>query len=260
MLQLPWGNEYKLVRIAGMLLAIPAGAWLAGSKARRGWGLGMLLLAAPTTVLVARTYLVWAEHGTPPALVEEAGRLAPRDELRQRALPQAVETALRDAPREAMLWMNPVHPGTVQARGLVQGQVLAPVLAHALFVDQPQIHNDRYPDLALRLALTVGTRNLERVFGPLRAEQMLVQLEGRELPGLWEGVSRERCVEAVERALATVPGRTCLVLTASDFPHVVPALEQCGAERLAEEGGISLWRLTAQGGGSPPEDPAAAGS
>ena len=248
--QLPWGNEYKLVRLAGLVLALSAAGCLGASLRMRWIALAWVLFALPTTVLVVKTYLDWGKNGIQPALVHADGRWQPGPEVKEQGLPSTVHAALLQEPRESVLWMNPIHPGTAQVRGLVQGNVLAPALGHALFVDTPQIHNDRYVDLAERLAWTVGSSNLGRVFGEQRARLMLASLPESGQPGLWQGTSLQDASAGLRAARRHLADRGFLVLTQSDFPFVEEALTQAGAERVASETGISLWRLA-------PETPAA---
>lgn len=241
--QLPWGNEYKLVRLAGLFLALAGAACLSPTKRLRWVGAAFLLFALPTTLLVARSYLDWGKNGVAPALTQVEGQWVPRPEVAARGLPASVHAVLLQQARDEVLWMNPVHPGTAQARGLVQGNVLAPALGHPLFVDSPQIHNDRYEDLALRLAWSVGSANLTRVFGESRGNLMLQVLSDAGVSGLWQGNSLNSASRGLRDARAHLPERTFLVLTQAEFPFVEEALLAAGASQLAAEAGISLWRL-----------------
>jgi hypothetical protein len=242
--RLPWGNEYKLARLAAILLALPCAAWWAARLPWKPVLLATVVVCAPTTALVVMTYLDWGKDGQAPALVaQENGALRPRAELAAQALPSLVQAALDAEARDAVLWMNLVHPGTNRAQGVVQGNPLAPALGHALFVDVPQIHNEGIPDLAQRLAWTVGASNLVRVFGAERGTRMLAVLGDPRPLGLWEGRDASAATQALAEARAHLPERTWLVLTQAAFPGVEPALQQAGARQLATENGISLWRL-----------------
>lgn len=246
MASLPWGNEYKMARLFGILAAIPAAQAL---STWWGWlraSVLVVVLTVPTTILVVMSYLDWGASAPTPALQSGPdGRMVVRPDLAARALPPSVAEALHGFERGPLLWMNLVHPGTQAARGLVQGNVLAPALRRSLFVDQPQIHNDRLPDLVQRLSWTVGSDNLSRVFGEARGQVMRQALQGESLPGLWSAVSQEEASAGLQAARAHLPNRAFLILTQSDYPHVVDTLHAAGGECLADEGGISLWHLPA---------------
>ncbi|MCH2101104.1 MAG: hypothetical protein MK209_04215 [Planctomycetes bacterium] len=241
--QLPWGNEYKLVRLAGLLLAISAAACFGPSSKWRCLAVVLIFFAAPTTALVVRTYLDWGQNGVTPALTQSGGEWQVREAVADKALPTRMHAALLQEERAAVLWMNPAHPGIKAARGLVQGNVLAPALGHALFVDSPHIHNDGYEDLAYRLAWTVGTENLNRVFGAVRGGQIMEVLRNVEIPGLWQGVSLDLARAGLRLARQHLPGRSFLVLTQANFPFVEEALQAEGARVLLSDSGLSLWRL-----------------
>lgn len=244
--RLPWGNEYKLARIAAILIALPCASWWAARFAWKPVAIAVVLLMGPTTVLVLSSYGDWGSAGAAPALVRgEGGQLRPRPEVAAQALPDSVWRALLEEDRSAVLWMNLVHPGVNRARGVVQGNVLAPVLGHPLFVDVPQIHNEGIPDLAQRLAWTVGASNLGRVFGPERGEQMLALLADTDTPGLWEARDAAAAESALQAARESLPERDWLVLTQAGFPGVEEALRAVEAESIASENGIVLWRLEA---------------
>jgi len=242
--RLPWGNEYKLARLAGVMLALPCAAWWAARLPWKPVMLAALAVWGPTTALVVKAYIDWGAERRPPALEAQAnGALRPRAELAAQSLPQSVQVALDAEAREAVLWMNLVHPGIARAQGVVQGNTLAPSLGHALFVDIPQIHNEGMPDLVQRLAWTVGANNLVRIFGPERGTRMLSLLGDARPSGLWEGRDSMHAARALAEARAHLPERTWLVLTQDEFPGVAQALLEAGARQLATENGISLWRL-----------------
>jgi hypothetical protein len=242
--RLPWGNEYKPARLAGILMALPCGAWWAARLPWKPVAFASLAVLGPTTVLVVLAYLDWGREGQMPALETQAGGvLRPGAELAAQSLPSSVQAALAHEPREAVLWMNLVHPGMSAAQGLVQGNALAPALGHPLYVDLPQIHNEGIPDLAQRLAWTVGASNLGRVFGAERSAKMLAVLGDARPAGLWEARDAISAAGALAAARASLPERVWLVLTQADFPGVEEALREAGARQLAAENGISLWRL-----------------
>ena len=130
--EMPQGNEYKMARLLGLVLALPAGAWIASLGKRGRIAVALLGLATlPTAGVVVRAYLAYGERAHIPA-----------------AEPPAAERAAD--PRAVVVCATP--PELLRAtRGLVQGNPLAPQLHHALYVDLPQIHNEGQPDLADRL-------------------------------------------------------------------------------------------------------------
>lgn len=130
--EMPQSNEYKMARLLGLVLALPAGAWIAtlGSRGRIACVL-LGLATLPTMGAVVRAYLTYGERAHFPA-----------------AEPPAAERAAD--PRAVVVCATP--PELLRAtRGLVQGNPLAPFLHHPLYVDLPQIHNEGQPDLAERL-------------------------------------------------------------------------------------------------------------
>ena len=131
--EMPQGNEYKMARLLGLVLALPAGVWIASLRGRALRAVCVLGFATlPTTLAVARAYLVYGERVQFPAV-------PPIPAAEREADARAVVVC--DAPEELLR----------ATRGLVQGNPLAPFLHHPLFVDSPQIHNERQPDLAERL-------------------------------------------------------------------------------------------------------------
>ena len=210
--EMPQGNEYKMSRLSGLLWAIPAGACAAQLSRSRGACRflpgALALLCVPTTLAVPWAYLGWSAHAAPLPLESERGILVPRDhELR----PLFDAEARADA--RAVVLVAPDFPGAQASEGLVQGNALAPALHHPLFVDLPQIHNEKLTDLGARLDL------LDAAFGGDAA--------------------------ALEEIRSIVRGRTLLVLAEDREEEPAHALAHAGAARLASGGGASLWSLPA---------------
>jgi len=212
--EMPQGNEYKMSRLSGLLWALPAGA-LAGrlSTARGAVRIvpaALAFLCVPTTLAVPWAYFGWSARAPALPLGTEHGCLVPRSrEMR------ALFEAEARAERSAVVLFGPDFPGAQASGSLVQGNALAPALHHPLFVDLPQIHNEKQPDLAERLDL------LEAAFG---------------------GDAR-----ALDRIRSIVRGRPILVFTEDREDEAAHALARAGAERLADAGGVSLWSLPASG-------------
>lgn len=235
--RLPWGNQYKLARIAGLLWAIPVGRWAVRQwkhqGVRRFLPIALLLLALPTTVLIAHTYLAWGSSAPLPALVTGDGKFELRDDLYDRSLPLALQEAEQQAEPGCVIWMHPNHPGTRANNGVVQGNALAPVLNHSLFVDLPQIHNNRLPDLAKRLELST-------VFWEPNSSH--------SNPGSDPNGNRPAAAisaKALHDARAMLPQRSFLVVTHVSFPWTQIAMQKAAGRLLAEEGGFSIWQLPA---------------
>lgn len=190
--EMPQSNEYKMARLLGLVLALPAGAWIAtlGARGRRACAL-LGLAALPTAGAVARAYLAYGAHS-------------------ELAAPEhALDPGLRAAeaaadPRAVLVTGTPAQLSRA-TRGLVQGNPLAPLLHHALYVDRPQIHNEGQPDLAERLdeferfESSGAAEALERMRERFRARPFLflapstpaearLRAAGAQLlaPGLWQ--------------------------------------------------------------------------
>lgn len=241
--RLPWGNEYKLARIAGVFLALPAGVAVAQWSRRIPLVWLWVVFGIATTGIVVREYGIWGQRGTPPALQWQHGQWQAQSEAAQLGLPSEVLAAVRAQPREEVLWTNLVHPGLQSKGGVVQGHAFAPAIARSLFVDLPQIHNEGLPDLADRLIACVGRANLPALFGAERAARIAEQASGRVSTGLWEGAGVEQARVAVQWARQELPERALLVLCHERIPYAVDALRAEGASCLIEQAGISLWRL-----------------
>jgi hypothetical protein len=220
---LPWGNEYKFARVAGILWALPVGVWLAEFWQRGGiqrWlPISFGVVASASLYWIVAAYLHWGT-ATAPVLVVEEGRLVVSDSLQKDRFPSAIAAAERSARRDAVLWMHLNHPGTRAGQGVVQGNSLAPVLHHALFVDRPQIHNDRLADLAQRLQLSSDFWN-----------------------GAAMGAEPDFEAKVLQSARQILPERPFLILNHDSVPRVSTALQNAGAERVANENGFSLWLL-----------------
>ena len=209
--EMPQGNEYKMSRLSGLLWALPAGAFAARLSIARGAARfvpgALALLCVPTTLAVPWAYFGWSARAPALPLETEGGSLVPRSrEMR------ALFEAEAHADRSAVVLVAPDFPGARASEALVQGNALAPALHHPLFVDMPQIHNEKQPDLAERLDL------LDDVYG------------GR--------------AGAIERARSIVGGRPLLVFEEDREEEPGRSLERAGAVRLASGGGASLWSLS----------------
>ena len=139
------GVLYKFARIHALLWAIPAGVWAA--RARRLSPV-LALLCVPTVVVVPWAYLAWAAGGGEQPLRLEGGRMAVKP-----ASGPSLFAAEAEADPRAVVVMPFAWPGAAVAPGLVQGHPVAAALHHPLFVDLPQTHNERLPDLEERLVL-----------------------------------------------------------------------------------------------------------
>ncbi len=211
--EMPQGNEYKMSRLSGLLWALPAGAFAAHLSRSRGAArfvpAALALVCVPTTLAVPWAYLGWSARAAPLPLESERGVLVPRD----RELRPVFEAEAR-ADARAVVLVPPTFPGAQASEGLVQGNALAPALHHSLFVDLPQIHNEKLPDLAERLDL-------------------LDEFLGGD-------------AQALERIRAILGGRPLLVLVEDRDEEAVRTLARvAGASRLASGGGGTLWSLPA---------------
>jgi hypothetical protein len=131
--EMPQGNEYKMARLLGLVLALPAGVWIGSLRGRALRAVCVLGLATlPTSAAVARAYLAYGQRVHFPDV-------------------PPIPAAEREADSRAVLVCDAPEELLRATRGLVQGHPLAPFLHHPLFVDQPQIHNEGQPDLAERL-------------------------------------------------------------------------------------------------------------
>jgi len=239
-LKLPWDNQYKFPRVAGLFLALPAGMALAPGPLwrsrkstaealpawRRLWSLaGILLLLAmvPTSWRTAQVYAAWSDGDLLPLNQVADGRLALSKEAALRAFPPAVAAAERQLPANAVLLMHPRHPiATGRSMG-ASGNRLAPILHHSLFVDEPQIHNQDQPDLRRRLDLEAavwsgkdwsrngpGTRDMDRVASLLEIRRMFA-------------------------------GRGLAILSLDGDEESRELFAAQGGAQLASENGVSLW-------------------
>jgi hypothetical protein len=159
--EMPQSNEYKMARLLGLVLALPAGAWIASLGKRGRSACALLGLATlPTAAAVVRAYLDYGARTSFPDVEPPAAE--------RNADPNAV--IVFTAPPELLR----------ATRGLVQGNPLAPKLHHALYVDLPQIHNEGQPDLAERLEELDGLE-LERMRARLPTRPFLFLLPGEAL-------------------------------------------------------------------------------
>lgn len=223
--RLPFGNEYKFVRLVGLLLALPAGRFAAG-WVRRGWPaaavpLLLALLCLPGTFAVIRAYLAWGAHAPEPALVVSHGRLILDPQIEEPGLPAALLAAEATAPPDAVLLLHPGHPQSRPhlSMGTLQGNLLAPLLHHPLVLDVPQVHNDGQPDLLRR-------GELSRTFWGTGTPAPASAERGAALDGL--------------RGL--LAGRPMLVISHLRLSEIETLLERRG-RALSESGGYTLWLL-----------------
>lgn len=228
-LSLPWNNEYKFPRMAGVLLALPAGAAL-GQWWNRGLGkaagVALLALCIPTTLQTYSAYAAW-DSGSALLMTEvEDGRLALREEAKISTWPNALAAAEKDLPTDAVLLFHPRHPGITGAGMGAQGNPLLTLLDHPVYVDSPQIHNSAMPDLRKRLD---------------------------QATAFWEGHRWKRKANAAtepfdpEQALkeirATLAPRPLAVVSLRYHAESERRLSEAGAELRAEENGVALWLL-----------------
>ena len=235
--RLPWGNQYKLARIAGLLWAIPVGRWAAqswqGAKWQKALPIALLLLSLPTTFLVAKTYLGWGSAAGPASLNNQGGQLVLNAQAATQSWPSVVQQAEAEADDFAVLWMHPFHPGSRAGNGVVQGNALAPILHRALFVDEPQIHNNQLEDLPLRRQLSFDLWGSEPPAKIRQAGQAAID------------VATQNSKSALLQARGLLPTRPFLILNHDGFSWTSQALVDAAAEKLATEYGISLWLLPA---------------
>jgi len=227
-LSLPWNNEYKFPRMAGILLALPAGAFLACLwKTLPGKFLSPLLLALciPTFWSTYQAYSQWDLGGTNMLDHVEDGRLALRPEALISTWPAQLAAAEKDLPDDTVLVFHPWHPGIRGGSLGSQGNPLVPTLHHSLFVDSPQIHNATLPDLRARL---------DESFALWQARRWVKQQSAE---------SDYFDPSAALLAMRTrIPERHLAVVTLKDHPAVA-LLSAAGASLVVEENGLALWLL-----------------
>lgn len=195
-LELPWDNQYKFPRVAGIFLALPLGMALIprGSlgKAHKGsvaWmimGIVALGLMVPTSLRTVEVYAAWSDGDLLPLSEVASGRIALKEDAAAKGFPPEVAAAEQALPPNAVILMHPRHPVAAGAGMGASGNRLAPVLHHSLFVDAPQIHNQDQPDLRRRLDLMtslwegkdwsrkgVGTREMDKVASLAEIRRMM---------------------------------------------------------------------------------------
>lgn len=227
---LPWGNEYKFVRLAGLLLAVAAAAALDRLAARSAGRLacaGLLLLSMPTTWLTLRAYAAWDAEAVLVLTGVEDGRMALAPEY-EAVFPRPLRAAEEALPASAAFLADPtLNPTGLQSMSAI-GHPLAPLLHRPLFVDLPQIHNETMPDLEQRIAAAY------------------VFFHGRTPP---RGPGDRGLAAKPEAALADLramlPGRPLGVLVRQDQVSSLDALARAGGERRAAAEGLELWLLPA---------------
>ncbi|MHC4824522.1 MAG: hypothetical protein ACYTEP_10970 [Planctomycetota bacterium] len=228
-LSLPWGNEYKFPRLAGILLAIPAGLCL-GAWWQRGFGKILVpllaLLCVPTTWVTVSAYAAWDIGDSRILDHVEDGRLALRAESAMVSWPPKLAAAEKELPADCVLVMHPAHPGARGSGMGAQGNQLLPVLEHALFVDSPQIHNATLPDLQERL------------------DESLAFWEGRR----WSAKPNEQTepldpMLAMQSMRSRIAPRPLAVVSLQMHEPSVTRLKALKATLVAEENGVALWLL-----------------
>jgi hypothetical protein len=223
--EMPFGNEYKLARLGGLLWALAAGVCVDRVLACGGLARAVLALLAlgcvPTTAAVPWAYVRWGRATEPLPLRVAAGRLAPDRTRIAPPLPAEILAAEARANATAVLVLHPRQPGSRLSPSVMQGNALAPALHRALVVDLPQIHNDRLPDLGERLdcvqALWTGKR--------------------------WAREEPYDPGQALARLRELVPGRALLFLSPLAAAETVRVVERAGARELARQGDYALLLL-----------------
>lgn len=231
--EMPQGNEYKMARLLGLFVAIPAGVWLAQCATERGlrraipWVL--LLACVPTTLAVPRAYARFGASAGKLPLTAHGGRLAVDDTVVKPPIPASVVAAEASADPRAVAVLALHAPGSRGDTGVVQGHPLAPSLSRALFVDVPQIHNDGQPDLRERLSCVRGL------------------WEGRTWAASGRGDELAPSI-ALARLRSTLPDRPFVFFVHASTPGVRALLEREGARVLADSGGYAWILLDPQVG------------
>lgn len=231
--EVPERSEYKIARLGGLLWALPAGAWAGGAwsrgGARRALAVALALACVPTTALAVRAYVAWGRNAPPLPLRAEAGRLALDASAVAHAPPPEIFAAEASFDPRAVVVMHPFQPGAASQDGLVQGNALAAVLRHPLFVDLPQIDNDGIEDLAERI------------------DEAHALWEGRGWSAPRRGLSLAPA-DALASIRARLRDRPFLVLTHDSAAHVGEAASAAGGRAIARAGGYTLWALEPLGG------------
>ena len=231
--EVPERSEYKIARLGGLLWALPAGAWAARAwsrgGARRALAVALALACVPTTAVTVRAYVAWGRRAPALPLRNERGRLALDPSSVAHAPPAEIFAAEAAFDPRAVVVMHPFQPGAASQDGLVQGNALAAVLRHPLFVDLPQIDNDGLEDLADRI------------------DEAYALWEGRGWSASRRGLSLA-AADALASIRARVPDRPLLVLTHDSVTRVGEAAAAAGGTAIARAGGYTLWALAPLGG------------
>ena len=226
-LQLPWANEYKLPRLLALLLAFPVGvaaSHLQASAHVLRWIPWLVLAGAlPTTLLLSTAYVRWGEDVPQFPFQAQHGRLGIHAEAQPLIFPASLLLLEAEVSPDAALVLHAQHPGSRMSGGVVQGNALAPVLHHALFVDEPQIHNAEQDNLKARLDLVQAFFNSTD------------SLEHQE--------------ENLFQMLEEVTPQSLLILTPPNFPSQFFQGLKSGKnflppQRLGQEAGFSLWWIS----------------
>lgn len=228
-LSLPWNNEYKFPRMAAIVLALPAGAFLGQLWAR---GLGKIVVLAlgaacvPTLWMTASAYAAW-DSGSALAMTEvKDGRLALNEEAKLIAWPDSLAAAEKALPEDAVLLFHPRHPSVAGSGMGAQGNPLVTMFDHPVYVDNPQIHNASMPDLRARL------------------DQATAFWESRYWARkVTDGIPTYDPTLALQNIRETIAPRPLAVVSLRYHAESEGRLSEAGAELRAEENGVALWLL-----------------
>lgn len=223
---MPWGNEYKMARLGGILWALPAGVWLSQKAEQTPWLSWTFILAGvPTTILTILAYTSWGKAAAPLPVKVESGRLSVNAEVVRPAFSKAYLEAEAAVGPEGVVVIHPAHPGAAIAGGLVQGNAFAGVFQHPLAVDAPHVHNDHQEELLARL---------DALFGLYQGQSTPQQICGKPV----RAIPRE---EGFRQLQALLPDRILLIMT---FVQDAPTNEMLKerAEILTQDDFFILWR------------------
>jgi len=232
-LELPWDNQYKFPRVAGLFLALPLGMALVPNQPMRSMGKGALawmvvgvvslLAMVPTSYRTVEVYAAWTDADLLPLSEVDGGRLALKESDALRSFPPKVAAAEEALEPNTVLVMHPRHPVASGAGMGASGNRLAPVLHHSLFVDTPQIHNQEQPDLRRRLDLVTSL------------------WEGRDWSRKGPGTREMDRVASLEEIRLMMSGRGIAILSLEGEASSHSFFMAAGGELRAQENGVTLW-------------------
>jgi len=232
-LQLPWDNQYKFPRVAGLFFALPLGMALVPnqplrslSKGALAWmmvGVLSLLAMVPTSYRTVEVYAAWTDGDLLPLSQVADGRIALSADAAMRSFPPAVAKAEQELEPSTVLLMHPRHPVASGAGMGATGNRLAPVLHHSLFVDTPQIHNQEQPDLRRRLDLVTSL------------------WEGRDWSRKGAGTREMDRVASLQEIRLLMAGRGIAILSLEGDTSSHSLFKNSGGELRAQENGVTLW-------------------